>query len=147
MNQEVKALVADNKGLKQRHADVEGELQLAYKTIKQLERENGDLKADLEEALHNQKPFQEDPVSRAPVKESVIQAPIPVPAITTSNMNDQMDDDPHSNMQNDNKNDREWNHDRVQARMSVMVNPGSAVHTGSVDNFRNAIDDLLQAGR
>ncbi|KAF9942117.1 component of the polarisome [Modicella reniformis] len=153
VNQEVKALVMDSNDLRQRHLDVEEELQLAYNKIKQLEDENNDLKADLEEALHNQKKtMQEEPSSRVVVKESVANAPVPISPTSVNIINDQMNthgDDLHSNRESENnmKKDLDWNHDRQQARMSVLVNPGSVIHKGSLDTFRHAIDDLLQAGR
>lgn len=152
MNQEVRALAMDHKSMKQRNMEVEEELQLAYKKIKQLENENNDLKADLDDALHNKKNFQEDPAPRTVIKENISNTSAPMSPVGASNVNDPMNnhmDDHHSDheLENDTKEDRGWNHDRVQARMSVMVNPGSVVHTDSLDNFRNAIDDLLQAGR
>ncbi|KAF9109555.1 component of the polarisome [Mortierella sp. AM989] len=145
VNQEVKSLVMENKSLKQRQADAEEELQLAYNRIKQLEDENSDLKADIEDGRHSQKRTpQEDSGSRA--------API---SPTSANNNTIKD---HGNTHNDNvhsdrglddepKGNGDWNHDRQQARNSVMVNPGSIVHKDSLDSFRNAVDDLLAAGR
>ncbi|KAF9354608.1 component of the polarisome [Mortierella sp. NVP85] len=153
MNQEVRALAMDHKSMKQRNMEVEEELQSAYKKIKQLENENKDLKADIDEALRGQRSFPDAPAPRSVIKENISNVPAPMsPPVAASNINDPMNnhnDDHHSDheLENDTKEDRGWNHDRVQARMSVMVNPGSVVHTDSLDNFRNAIDDLLQAGR
>ncbi|KAG0224838.1 component of the polarisome [Mortierella sp. GBA43] len=159
MNQEVKALAVDNKNMRQRQAEVDEELQTAYKRIKQLEAENSNLKADIDDALRHQRsipsepvpPVPAVPVPRAPIKENITNLPAPVTSTIVTTVSDEiMDDDHHSDHEQDNHHDHEdrgWNQNRVQARMSVMVDPGSIVRTSSLDNFRNAIDDLLQAGR
>ncbi|KAF9427018.1 component of the polarisome [Entomortierella beljakovae] len=144
VNQEVKAFVMENKNLKQRQADAEEELQLAYNRIKQLEDENSDLKADLEDNRHNQKRApQEDSGARSIVtKESAINSAGPVsPVKSNTKERDSIRQGAESN------NNMDWNNDRQQARNSAMVNPGSVVHKESLDSFRNAVDDLLSAGR
>lgn len=145
VNQEVKSLVMDNKNLKQRHLDAEEELQLAYKRIKELEDENSDLKADLEDAVHNQKKAQEEANSaRAAIKENPVSAPAPITPTSSTHHDTQ-----HSEREaeNDSKEDDDWNRDRQQARDSTLVNPNSVVHQISLSSFRNAVDDLLSAGR
>ncbi|KAF9198429.1 component of the polarisome [Haplosporangium sp. Z 27] len=138
VNQEVKSLVMENKGLKQRQLDAEEELQLAYNKIKQLEDENNDLKADLDDSRHNQKNAQDD-TQYAPIS----------PTSGNNNSANTHIDNSHSNreLENDSKGNDDWNHDRQQARNSALVNPGSVIHKESLDSFRNAIDDLLSAGR
>ncbi|KAF9946125.1 component of the polarisome [Mortierella alpina] len=149
INQEVKSLVMDNKNLKQRHLDAEEELQLAYKRIKELEDENSDLKADVEDAVHNQKKAQDEANSaRAAIKENPISAPAPITPTSSTHINDHHDIQ-HSDREpeNDLKEDDDWNRDRQQARDSTLVNPNSVVHQISLSSFRNAVDDLLSAGR
>ncbi|KAG0213811.1 component of the polarisome [Mortierella sp. GBA30] len=150
VNQEVKAFVMENKTLKQKQADAEEELQLAYNRIKQLEDENNDLKADLEDAVHNQKKAQEEANARAIAKENIVNPPAPITpnSIAHSNAIDHHDDQ-HSvhDAENDHKEDDDWNRDRQQTRDSTLVNPNSVVHQISLNSFRNAVDDLLQAGR
>ncbi|KAF9313625.1 hypothetical protein BG003_005006 [Podila horticola] len=178
VNQEVKSLVMETKSLKQRHADAEEELQLAYNRIKQLEDENGDLKADLEDAQQEQKRLQEEATVRLAQKEmpsvSVPQAPIssqPNNNINNvgnsngnmNNINSSVNGDLGLNINNlnnsyksnnhdmsdedDMKNDDDWNQGRQQVRDSALVNPNSVIHQESLNSFRNAVDDLLSAGR
>ncbi|KAF9402435.1 component of the polarisome, partial [Podila epigama] len=265
VNQEVKSLVMENLDMKQRRADAEEELQLAYNRIKQLEDENGDLKADLEDAHRERKRLQEDltvaeqkaaaatkeaaeassaaaaaQAAAAAAQAAVAASTITPPAVITpqvaksmstfssnantdlginnnnSNSNsvnaingqvnginhnrdlsddededevdrrlnrslhenkdhdtvngnfgnntmnhnknnnnnnglsDDDDDSFHRRRSNDLKNnndDDDWNHGRQQVRDSVLVNPNSVIHQESLDNFRNAVDDLLSAGR
>lgn len=159
VNQEVKSLVMDNKNLKQRHLDAEEELQLAYNRIKQLEDENSDLKGDLEDALHREKVAKEEAGSRSVVRENTVSVAAPAPPTNAININtmDHMSshhDAPRSDdVDLDNKNrdvdddDDDWNQGRQQARDSTLVNPNSVIHQDSLATFRNAVDDLLSAGR
>ncbi|KAG9063797.1 component of the polarisome [Linnemannia hyalina] len=160
VNQEVKSLVMDNKNLKQRHLDAEEELQLAYNRIKQLEDENSDLKGDLEDALHREKVAKEEAGARAVVRENTLSAATPVPPTNAININtmDHMSshhDAPRSddvdldtkNRDDDDDDDDDWNQGRQQVRDSILVNPNSIVHQDSLATFRNAVDDLLSAGR
>ncbi|KAK3846769.1 MAG: hypothetical protein J3R72DRAFT_433535 [Linnemannia gamsii] len=159
VNQEVKSLVMDNKSLKQRHLDAEEELQLAYNRIKQLEDENSDLKADLEDAVHRQKAAQEETAARAVVRENTVNtAPAPVAPTSIINVNtkDHMsshhddsrsDHDAGLDSKNRDDDDDDWNQGRQQVRESILVNPNSVVHQSSLATFRNAVDDLLSAGR
>ncbi|KAF9913300.1 hypothetical protein EC991_000062 [Linnemannia zychae] len=159
VNQEVKSLVMDNKSLKQRHLDAEEELQLAYNRIKQLEDENSDLKADLEDAVHRQKVAQEEAAARAVVRENTASA-APAPAASTSTINintkDHMsshhdaprsDQDAGLDPKHREEDGDDWNQGRQQVRDSILVNPNSVVHQSSLATFRNAVDDLLSAGR
>ncbi|KAG0333843.1 component of the polarisome, partial [Podila horticola] len=57
-----------------------------------------------------------------------------------SNNHDMSDED-------DMKNDDDWNQGRQQVRDSALVNPNSVIHQESLNSFRNAVDDLLSAGR
>ncbi|KAG0268939.1 component of the polarisome [Actinomortierella ambigua] len=41
----------------------------------------------------------------------------------------------------------DWQQTRQQNRQSMVGNPNSVIHPESLNNFRNAIDDLLAAGR
>ncbi|KAG0370049.1 hypothetical protein BC939DRAFT_439854 [Gamsiella multidivaricata] len=153
VNQEVKALITENKDLRQRQLDAEEELQLAYNRIKQLEDENSDLKADLEEADRNQKRTHDEPASRAITKESAPSTTAPITPTSANNVhvNDQLGNHTDQRLSMDERHNEssknDWNNDRQQARDSIMVNPSSAVHKDSLDSFRNAVDDLLSAGR
>ncbi|KAF9193340.1 component of the polarisome [Haplosporangium sp. Z 767] len=154
VNQEVKALLMDNKSMKQRNSDAEEELQLAYKRIKELEDENSDLKADLEDAIHKQMKAQEDADVRAVVKETTVSAPTPVAPVTMSHINTSDAVSSHHDTQHtdreperDSKDDDDWNKGRQQVRDSTLVNPNSVIHQDSLNSFRNAVDDLLSAGR
>ncbi|KAF9994871.1 component of the polarisome [Entomortierella chlamydospora] len=168
VNQEVKSLVMENKNLRQRHSDAEEELQLAYNKIKKLEDENSDLKADLEDSRQNQRNIiQEDSVSRAaPISPTSTNNNNNISSINNNNINDNINNNVNNNdnnvkdhgnshngdrlsreLDNEPKGNNDWNHDRQQARNSIMVNPGSVVHKESLDSFRNAVDDLLAAGR
>ncbi|KAG0282423.1 component of the polarisome [Linnemannia gamsii] len=160
VNQEVKSLVMDNKSLKQRHVDAEEELQLAYNRIKQLEDENSDLKGDLEDALHRVKVAQEEAGARAVVRENTVSAAAPVAPISAININTKdhmsshhdaprsdLDDDLDSKNRDVDDDDDDWNQGRQQVRDSILVNPNSVIHQDSLATFRNAVDDLLSAGR
>ncbi|KAF9921629.1 component of the polarisome [Linnemannia zychae] len=158
VNQEVKSLVMDNKNLKQRHLDAEEELQLAYNRIKQLEDENSDLKADLEDALHREKVAQDEAGARSVIRENNTTATTPAASISTINVNTKdltsshhdaphSDDDGKVDLKSRDDNDDDWNQERQQIRASLLVNPNSVIHQDSLNNFRNAIDDLLTAGR
>ncbi|KFH70808.1 hypothetical protein MVEG_03656 [Podila verticillata NRRL 6337] len=179
MNQEVKSLVMETKSLKQRHADAEEELQLAYNRIKQLEDENGDLKTDLEDAHREQNRLQEEANARLAPKEissvSAPQAPISSQpnvinnvsssnsnvnnfnnisvngdlGLTSNSMNNSYNSNDHDDVsdEGDMKNDDDWNQGRQQTRDSALVNPNSVIHQESLNSFRNAVDDLLSAGR
>ncbi|KAG0261584.1 component of the polarisome [Mortierella polycephala] len=154
VNQEVKALVMDNKNMKQRNSDAEEELHLAYKRIKELEDENGDLKADLEDAIHKQMKAQEHADTRAVVKETTVSAPAPVAPVTMSHINTSDAVSSHHETlhtdrepKRDSKDDDDWNQGRQQVRDSTLVNPNSVIHQDSLSSFRNAVDDLLSAGR
>lgn len=168
VNQEVKSLVMEMKNIKQRHLDAEEELQLAYNRIKLLEDENIDIKADLEDALHNHKKVQEENSAlgarSVPLHEHApapIAAPIPVNSVPNGlhNLNNQQQQsvsghhhEQHSDHEQDHdhhttKVDDDWNHGRQQARDSTLVNPTSVIHQESLTSFRNAVDDLLSAGR
>lgn len=160
VNQEVKSLVMDNKSLKQRHLDAEEELQLAYNRIKQLEDENSDLKGDLEDALHRVKVAQEEAGSRAAIRENTISAAVPVAPVSAININTKdhmsshhdaprsdLDDDLDSKNRDVDDDDDDWNQGRQQVRDSILVNPNSVIHQDSLATFRNAVDDLLSAGR
>lgn len=179
VNQEVKSLVMETKNLKQRHVDAEEELQLAYNRIKQLEDENGDLKADLEDAQREQKRLQEEASTRLAPKEipsvSVPHAPISSQpnnsvnnvgnsnaninininssvngdlGLGSNNLNNSYQSNNHDmSDEDDMKNDDDWNQGRQQVRDSALVNPNSVIHQESLNSFRNAVDDLLSAGR
>ncbi|KAF9148265.1 hypothetical protein BG015_010006 [Linnemannia schmuckeri] len=159
VNQEVKSLIMDNKSLKQRHLDAEEELQLAYNRIKQLEDENNDLKGDLEDALHREKVAKEEAGARAVVRENIVSAAAPVAPTNAININtkDHMsshhdaprsdDADLASKNRDVDDDDDDWNQGRQQVRDSTLVNPNSVIHQDSLATFRNAVDDLLSAGR
>jgi len=158
VNQEVKSLVMDNKGLKQRHLDAEEELQLAYNKIKQLEDENSDLKADLEDAIHREKMAKEDAASRPAARENTASGAAPVAAASVININTKehmsshhdaplSDHDDVLDSKDHDDDDDDWNQGRQQTRDSILVNPNSVVHQDSLASFRNAVDDLLSAGR
>ncbi|KAF9912665.1 component of the polarisome [Lobosporangium transversale] len=140
INQEVKSLVMETKGLKQKNMDAEEELQLAYDKIKQLEDENNDLKATIEDLQRNPKKSTQEDVNYASTSVSNN------PASNSNNSRDNNAARPDHKAEND-SNNKDWNHDRQQARLSVMINTSSVVHKDSLDSFRNAIDDLLIAAR
>lgn len=174
VNQEVKSLVMEMKSIKQHHLDAEEELQLAYNRIKQLEDENSDLKTDLETAALNQKRVQDENAvlaSRSVPTHQEAPAPVaPVAAPTNSGANglhtmsnqqqsvnghhqtqhadhDHAHESDHRGKQEQEEEDDDWNQGRQQVRDSTLVNPNSVIHQDSLMTFRNAIDDLLSAGR
>ncbi|KAI1315071.1 component of the polarisome [Mortierella claussenii] len=156
VNQEVKALVMENKSLKQKHLDAEEELQLAYNKIKQLEDENNNLKADLKDSHQQQKRAQqEDPSSRGMGKDNnnaITATPIsPISASVANGHGGSSHHDAHlkdHELENNAKvTDNDWSHNRQQVRNSLMVNPSSVVQQTNLLSFSNALDDLLSAGR
>ncbi|KAF9577008.1 component of the polarisome, partial [Lunasporangiospora selenospora] len=66
---------------------------------------------------------------------------------TTTNNNSNNINNNNSNNKDANDDDDSWSQDRQQARDSVMANPTSVIHLDTLNSFRNAVDDLLAAGR
>ncbi|KAG0235132.1 component of the polarisome [Actinomortierella wolfii] len=171
VQQEVKSLLMEAKDLKQKQLDAEDELQVAYKRIKELEDENSDLKSDLDAALDQQKSdlaeikalkaeLAEAHAATAAAKSAAAKAesishqslPAPQPVQQQHKYDDQ--EEPvvptkRSSQQPQHKrqDSDDWQQTRQQNRESMVGNPDSVIHPDSLNNFRNAIDDLLAAGR
>ncbi|KAG0229351.1 component of the polarisome, partial [Actinomortierella wolfii] len=162
VQQEVKSLLMEAKDLKQKQLDAEDELQSAYKRIKELEDENSDLKSDLDAALDQQK---SDLAEIKALKAELDDAKAAVAAAKAESVSHQSLPPPvqhhydeqeepvvptkrasHTS-QHKRQDSDDWQQTRQQNRESMVGNPDSVIHPESLNNFRNAIDDLLAAGR